>query len=72
MGPELTNIMSDPAKGEAYVGAFIKSGTQKMPNFHLNENEVSCLIEYLREVDKSGLSPNYKHTISNSGYVLFE
>jgi len=71
MGPELTNIMSDTNKGEIYAKAFIKNGTQKMPNFKLSDEQIVCLIEYLKEVDISGLSPNYKHSISKTGYVLY-
>lgn len=57
MGPDLTNVMSSPGKGELYVKSFIQNGTQRMPNFHLPENEVNALTEYLNYVDKTGISP---------------
>lgn len=57
MGPDLTNVISNPYKGEAYATAFIKSGTVKMPNFNLNDYQISCLVEYLKQIDKTGHSP---------------
>ena len=56
MGPDLTNITSDPAKGTAYAKAFITYGSAKMPNFQLNEQQVDDLIAFLKWVDRSGTS----------------
>lgn len=57
MGPDLTNVVSEKGKGELYVKAFLIGGTQKMPNFHLADNEIAALVAYLKYVDKTGLSP---------------
>ncbi|HRO41565.1 MAG TPA: cytochrome c [Flavipsychrobacter sp.] len=54
MGPDLTNTASD--KGKEYMRSFIRYGTGKMPNFHLNEQEVNELLAFLSWVDKSGRS----------------
>lgn len=69
MGPDLTNVISAQGKGAPYAKAFLMSGTQRMPNFHLNENEINDLLEYLTYIDKTGLSPVKKFTINIDGTV---
>ncbi|AFD05650.1 c-type cytochrome [Solitalea canadensis] len=54
MGPDLTNIASDSTKGYYYMKAFIKSGSAKMPDFHLSDTETDEIIAFLQWVDKSG------------------
>ncbi len=54
MGPDLTNIMSSKAENNART--FIKYGTGKMPNLHLNNEEVDNLVAYLSWIDKTGKS----------------
>jgi len=54
MGPDLTNTAS--IKGKEYMKVFIRYGSGKMPNFHLNKKEVNDLISFLEWVDKTGLS----------------
>ncbi len=56
MGPDLTNIASAPGKGQVYMDVFIRKGTAKMPDFHLNDSEISHLVRFLVWVDKSGKS----------------
>jgi len=56
LGPDLTNTASNPYKGRKYMEIFIKNGTAKMPNFHLNDSEVSHIVQFLCWVDKSGSS----------------
>ena len=56
LGPELTTVISPDGKGELYAKAFIKYGTQKMPDFHLNDEEVNDLLEYLKCVDGSAIT----------------
>lgn len=51
MGPDLTNVA---AKGPAYMQAFLKGGTRKMPDFHLTEPEMHRLIAFLEWVDQTG------------------
>ena len=45
MGPDLTNVISN--RGEAYSRAFISAGTASMPNFGLNQEEVTALVAFL-------------------------
>lgn len=70
MGPDLTNVISDPGKGESYVKSFIKNGTPQMPNFHLNEKDVNALTEYLNYVDKTGISPVREFEIRYDGTIM--
>lgn len=71
MGPDLTNVISAQGKGEIYAKALIMSGTQKMPNFHLNEQEINSIIAYLKYVDKTGVSPTIKYSINSDGSVNY-
>jgi len=56
LGPDLTNVASNPVKGKVYAAAFIKHGTTRMPDFHLNDTEVSEVVAFLEWVDRSGSS----------------
>ncbi len=67
MGPDITNIISDPTKGEPFARAFITNGSPKMPNFKLEQKEIDALIAFLIWVDKSGHSRINKEEISPLG-----
>lgn len=54
MGPDLTNASS--VVGEDYMKAIMKSGTSRMPDFHLSEEEIDKLTLFLKWVDESGRS----------------
>ena len=69
MGPDLTNVMSSPGKGEIYVKALIQAGTQRMPNFHLQQSDIIALTEYLNYVDKTGISPVRNFEIKYDGTI---
>jgi nitric oxide reductase subunit C len=69
MGPDLTNVMSKQEFAEAYVRAFLQSGTQRMPNFHLPEQEMKELVAYLKYVDKTGISPVKKFKTNLDGTI---
>lgn len=69
MGQDLTNVMSAQGKGEHYVKAFLQSGSQKMPNFNLSEDEMSALIAYLNYIDKTGISPVVDFEINYIGTI---
>ena len=56
LGPELTTVMSTPGKGEAYARAILKSGTQRMPDFQLSENEIDNLVAFLEYVDETAIT----------------
>lgn len=67
MGPDITNIISDSTKGEAFARAFITNGSPKMPNFKLQQKEIDALIAFLTWVDKSGHSRINKEEVSPLG-----
>jgi nitric oxide reductase subunit C len=54
LGPDLTNVISHPGKGELFVKAMIASGTKQMPPLKLSDKELSALLEFLKAADKSG------------------
>ena len=56
LGADLTNVISCDGKGEEYARVFIEHGTDRMPDFHLTKNEVSCLIAYLKFVDQTAIT----------------
>jgi nitric oxide reductase subunit C len=56
LGPDLTNIASNPSKPEPYIRAILRLGTSKMPNFSLSDSEISQVVAFLKWVDKSGNS----------------
>ena len=69
MGPDLTNVMSAKGKGELLARAFLKTGTQKMPNFNLSDAEINALVAYLNYVDKTGISPVRDFSINADGTI---
>ncbi len=69
MGPDLTNVMSQKGKGIMYAKSFMQSGTQRMPNFHLNEKELNDLLAFLTYVDKTGISPLRNFELQYDGTV---
>ena len=61
LGPELTTIISDKTRGEAFARAFIENGGgTRMPNFKFNKEQTEALVDYLRYVDQNAFS--YKNT----------
>ena len=72
LGPDLTNVARDTAKKEIYLRTFIKYGTGRMPNFHLNDSEVNNLIAFLYWIDKSGKSKVPKEDVTWSGNYNLE
>jgi nitric oxide reductase subunit C len=69
MGPDLTNVISDPTKGPNYAKAFLTAGSDKMPNFHFSEEEMSQLIAFLEFLGKDGVYPPKNPSITWYGTV---
>ncbi len=67
LGPDLTNTYSE--KGKDYIMAFLKSGTQVMPDFNLSQNEINDLTEYLKSIDASGTGRPGKLKINDDGTI---
>lgn len=72
MGPDLTNVMSEQNKGELYVKAFLLNGTNKMPNFHMSDEEIEAVVAFLNYVDKTGTSPVRDFKTDASGLVDYK
>lgn len=69
LGPDLTNIISSPNKGETIVRAMVKSGTKQMPAFNLSDHEMNSLIEFLKSVDASGVADLRGFNIDKFGMI---
>lgn len=69
LGPDLTNIISNPDKGEKIVRVLVKSGTKQMPAFNLTEQEMNTLIEFLKSTDASGKADLRNFSIDNFGMI---
>ncbi len=67
LGTDLTNVYS--AKGPNHIKAFLRSGTNIMPNFQLNETEIENLTSYLKTIDKSGIGNPRKLKINYDGTI---
>lgn len=57
MGPDLTNVISDEAKGRNYAEVFIQYGTAKMPRFEMSDKERNELLDYLEYVSNAAHYP---------------
>jgi nitric oxide reductase subunit C len=64
LGPDLTNSY---AKGNGYVKAFLKRGTQTMPNFHLTDDETDALVAFLKYTNTTGSADPRTFTLSPNG-----
>jgi len=69
LGPDLTNVFSDEKKGPLYIKAFLNSGVKSMPQFNFNEDEKDAIVAYLKQVDETGIYPNYDAEIEATGWV---
>ncbi|NNE05293.1 MAG: cytochrome c [Xanthomonadales bacterium] len=60
MGPDLTNVVS--RMGPDYARAFLIAGTERMPDFGLNQQQMDDIIAFLEFVDTMGVyeSPEYE------------
>jgi nitric oxide reductase subunit C len=69
LGPELTTIISDKTRGEAFARAFIENGGgTRMPKFNFTKEETEALVDYLKHVDANAFS--YKNTSENKQKYL--
>ncbi len=72
LGPDLTNVISNPKKGERYVDAFLNSGVKSMPKFNFTLEEKEKIIAFLTHVDQTGHYPNNEVVFSNDGWVSIQ
>ncbi len=69
LGPDLTNIFSNPLKGEIVIRALIKTGVKQMPACNINDEDLSSLIEFLKSTDESGKSDPRNFKITTTGMI---
>lgn len=69
LGPDLTNIISTPYKGEIIVRALIKSGIKQMPSFDIPDEDIDKLIEFLKSADASGIADPRSFQRDNFGMI---
>src|SRR5690554_1101004 len=69
LGPDLTNVYSNEKKGPLYIKAFLNSGVKSMPQFNFDEEEKDAIVAYLKQVDETGIYPNYDAQIEATGWV---
>lgn len=69
LGPDLTNLISNPQKGETLLRTMVKTGTKQMPAFNLSENEMQELIEFLKSTDASGNADPRAFARTNFGMI---
>lgn len=67
LGPDLTNVYS--LRGPAYIRAFLQNGTNIMPDFKLQEDEIKSLIAYLQNINASGKADPRKFSIQYNGTI---
>jgi nitric oxide reductase subunit C len=67
LGPDITNVYS--AKGAVYIRAFLKTGTNIMPDFHLSEKEISDLTSFMQAIDASGRSDPKTFILHDNGTI---
>jgi len=72
LGPDLTNIASNPDKGLDYAKAFFNSGIKSMPQFHFTTEEKDHLAAFLNEIDQTGFYPNTEAEFNTNGWVTIQ
>lgn len=72
LGPDLTNVYSFRKGNENYLKSMFNSGIKAMPTFDFNETEKEELVQFLKEVDKTGHYPNAKAVIGADGWVKIQ
>ncbi len=69
LGPDLTNVYSFRKGDDTYLKAMFNSGIKSMPLFHFNESQQEELLQFLKEMDQTGLSPNIETEIKPNGWI---
>ncbi len=69
LGPDLTNVVSNPKKGEMMIKQILKYGVKQMPAYNMPDEDYKCLIEFLKSADASGLADPRKYNISKTGMI---
>jgi nitric oxide reductase subunit C len=68
LGPDLTNVYSK--RSPEYITAFLKSGTDVMPDFNLNEKEIQALLSFLEQTNASGNADPRTYRLKYDGTII--
>lgn len=69
LGPDLTHVFSAPGRSDAYLRGMITGGNRQMPRYILPEEEMTSLIQFLKETDQSGKSDPRTFLIEPHGMI---
>lgn len=64
LGPDLTNFYSDTLKGDMYLEAMVKGGTDIMPSFSIDSTEIRQLQSFLKAVNRTGIADPRSYRIN--------
>lgn len=67
LGPDLTNEYSK--RGPDQIRAFLQVGNNTMPAYQMADEDIACMIAYLRQVDQTGRSDPKTFTIGYDGTI---
>lgn len=71
LGPDLTNAYSESGKSEEVLKTIMISGVKSMPKFNFTAAEQNALLQFLKEIDKTGYYPNRNVKFQFTGWVEF-
>ncbi len=69
LGPDLTNVYSNPKKGELVIRQMIKYGVKQMPAYSISEEDMSSLLEFLKSTDASGVADPRSFITTKTGMI---
>lgn len=69
LGPDLTNVYSKYKKNPEVLKLFMKGGFKQMPTFILNQQEEKHLLDFFKELDKTGKSDHRTFRILKDGMI---
>lgn len=69
LGPDLTNVISQPGKGKEFLKAMLNAGSKQMPVFQLSNQEINQLYEFLKSTNASGTADPRELKVNNYGMI---
>lgn len=69
LGPDLTNVVSNPKKGEIIIEQILKYGVRQMPAYNLSEHDFKSLVEFLKSTDASGSADPRDYLTTYTGMI---
>lgn len=69
LGPDLTNVVSNPKKGEIIIEQILKYGVRQMPAYNLSEQDFKNLVEFLKSTDASGSADPRDYLTTYTGMI---